>query len=129
MRYFLKIEDCDAFGRPADTALPIIAEGEYKLGVLSLGYLFDGARYSLTITDDCVRHVRYGDMQMSLEFRLGKLTRGSLKSGGLSGDLDVFTHELEIAMTPEGCSVHLVFSDGEEGVEKVVKNITAYSVK
>lgn len=129
MRYFLKIEDCDEKGNPVDKALPVIADGKYDGGVLSLNYVFDGAEYSLKVSANSVYHDRYGDIRMSLEFRLGELTCGSLESSGMNGDFDIFTHELDISLTSEGCSVHLVFSDGASGGDKIVKNITAYQVK
>ena len=129
MRYFLKIEDCDEEGNPTDTALPMIAEGEYSQGALVLHYLFDGAEYTLTVSENCVLHDRLGDTQMSLCFRLGELTCGVIKSGGMNGNLNIFTHELKIALSRNGCNVRLVFSDGASGGEKVFKNITAFSVK
>ena len=129
MRYFLKIEDCDERGNALNAALSVIAQGEYADGALSLDYLFDGARYSLKVEEGCVRHTRCGDIQMSLEFRLGELTCGCLKSGGMSGNLNIYTHELKIILTSKGCSARLVFSDGVEGGEKLVKSITAYPVK
>lgn len=129
MRYFLKIQDCDEKGNPTDKALPVIAEGNCAEGVLALDYVFDGAKYSLKVSEDCVWHDRYGEMRMSLKFRLGELTCGSLKSGALNGDFDIFTHELIISLTDEGCNVHLVFSDGTQSGDKVVKKITAYAVK
>lgn len=124
----MKIEDCGADGLPCGEALSVIAEGEYGGGILKLNYVFDGADYSLTIGSNYVVHNRFGDTQMRLEFVKGKHTVGTLKSGDMRGNLYIFTHELKIILTSNGCSVRVTFSDGADG-EKTVKNITAYAVK
>ena len=129
MRYFLKIEDCDANGTPVGKPLPVIAQGEFSGGVLSLEYIFDGAHYSMKISDNRIFHNRYGDTEMKLEFILNERTQGSLKSGGLNGNFDIFTHELKITLTQNGCNAHLEFSEGADDDEKIIKNIVAYAVK
>lgn len=125
MRYHLKIEDC---GEKSET-LSVIAEGEYGGGVLALNYVYDGADYSLSIGSNYVVHNRFGDTRMKLEFREGQLTLGTLQSGDMRGSLDIFTHELKIILTANGCSTRISFSDGGEKGLKIVKNITAYAVK
>ena len=129
MRYFLKIEDCDESGNPIGDALAVIGDGNYAEGKLVIGYLFDGAGYTLEVSGNCVRHERRSDVLMSLEFRHGELTYGSLRSGELNGQLPIYTHELKISVSEKGCSVRLVFSDGVQGGDKTVKNITARAVQ
>ncbi len=125
MRYHLKIEDC---GAESET-LSVIAEGEYGGGVLKLNYVYDGADYSLVIGSNYVVHNRFGDTRMKLEFREGQHTVGTLQSGDMRGNLSIFTHELRIILTANGCSAHISFSEGGENSSKNVKNITAYAVK
>ena len=126
MRYHLKIEDC---GEESGEVLSVVAEGEYGGGVLKLNYLFDGADYSLVIGGNYVVHSRFGDTQMRLEFRKGQRTEGMLKSGDMRGILNVFTHELKIMLTANGCNAVIKFSDGAENSVAAVKKITAYAVK
>lgn len=129
MRYHLKIEDCSSQGAPRGEAVCVIAEGEFCGGVFTLNYPFDGARYVLKICGNCVYHQRIGDTQMMLEFRQGEKTHGTLKSGEMCGSLDIYTHELKTAVTANGCSVRLVYSDFADSKLLTVKNITAYQVK
>ncbi len=129
MRYHLKIEDCGSDGLPCGEALSVIAEGGCDGGVLKLDYIFDGADYSLVIGSNYVLHNRYGDTRMSLEFIGGKHTVGTIKSGDMGGSLDIFTHELKIILTQNGCSARITFSVVADDSGKSVKNITAYAVK
>ena len=121
----MKIEDC---GEESET-LSIIAEGEYGGGVLALNYVYDGADYTLVIGSNYVVHNRFGDTRMKLEFRKGERTVGTIQSGDMRGNLNIFTHELKIILTANGCSANITFSDGGENGLKIVKNITAYAVK
>lgn len=125
MRYHLKIEDC---GEDSE-ALSVIAEGGYGGGTLKLNYVYDGADYSLLIGGNYVVHNRFGDTRMKLEFCEGQRTVGTLQSGDMRGNLDIFTHELKIILTANGCSARICFSEGGENSLKIVKNITAYAVK
>ena len=129
MRYFLKIEDCDENGAPVGRALPVIAEGEFSGGVLTLDYIFDNAHYNLKVSENCVYHSRFGDTEMRLEFRQGELTSGMLNGEGVSGNFDIFTRELAINLTPNGCSVRVKFSESADDGEIIVKNIIAYLVR
>lgn len=128
MRYHLKIKDCSE-GEPLGESFSVIAEGEYDGGILTLQYSYDGAQYRLIIADCCVKSLRFGDTEISLEFRLGQKTLGTLKGGGTAGNFAIFTHELKTVLTSNGCSVRVTYSDGGENSGKVVKNITAYAVR
>ena len=127
LRFHLKIEDC-ATGEPLGESLSVIAEGEYDGGVLTLHYSYDGAGYRLIVEEGCVKSLRLGDTEITLEFRPGQETLGTLKGGGTAGNFSIFTHELKIKLTPNGCCVRVTYSDGGENSGKVVKNITAYAV-
>ena len=127
MRYHLKIEDCSV-AEPLGESFSVIAEGEYDGGVLTLRYSYDGAQYRLIVEDGCVKSLRLGDTEIILEFRLGEKTLGTLKGGGTAGSFLIFTHELKILLTSNGCNVRVTYSDGKENSGKVVKNITAYAI-
>lgn len=127
MRYRLKIEDCSE-AQPLGESFSVVAEGEYDGGALTLQYGYDGARYRLIVEDGCVRSLRFGDTEISLEFRLGQKTSGTLKGGGVAGSFSIFTHELKTVLTSNGCNVRIAYSDSKENGGKVVKNITAYAV-
>ena len=129
MRYFLKIEDCDESGAPCGKALPVIAEGKFEGGVLTLEYIFDNAHYKLQVSANRIYHVRYGDTNMKLEFCQGELTDCTLGGEGLDGDFGIYTHELHIMLTPNGCSAQMKFSESAEDERFIHKKITAYKVK
>lgn len=129
MRYYLKIEDCGEDSLPCGEVLSVIAEGGYDGGVLKLDYVYDGADYSLVVGGNYVFHNRYGDTRMSLEFVGGKHTVGTIKSGDMGANLDIFTHELKIILTQNGCSARITFSGVADDSGKSVKSITAYAVK
>lgn len=125
MKYRLKIEE-----RGSDEAetVCVTAEGDYACGELKLKYVFDGADYALTVGKDYTYHERFGDTFIKLIFREGQATKGTLSGEGLNAELIIFTHELKIILTENGCSVRVTYSDGEDTSRKVVKNVTAYAV-
>ena len=128
MRYHLKIEDCSAQDIRGE-CLSVIAEGDYSQDKLRLRYSYDGADYELLVSGDKVESLRSGDTEINLIFIKGKTTCAQIKGGGTVGSFTIFTHELSILLTANGCKVKLKYSDGSDKSQTSVKNITAYAVR
>lgn len=124
MRFKLKIADNSSGLYQTET----YADGEFSGGGLSLSYTFDGADYSLRAEERKVVSTRGGDSPMSMEFVQGEHTECVIGQGDLLGSLRIYTHELKILLSPNGCSIFMKYEC--EGAENgaISRKITAFAV-
>lgn len=131
MKYLLKIETiADNKNGEADSVISATAKGGMNGGVFCLDYEYDGSEYRLLMGKDYIISKRLGSTQLTLEFRLGQATLGTIVAGGMRGSMDIYTHELDIVALPNGYKARVRFSQSAAKKDLMtVKKITAVSQK
>lgn len=104
----------------------VTVEGNGKIadGQLSLKYNFDGAEYSLNITEGNITHERRGDVSLRMEFAKDKKTLCTLEDKTGKGAFEICTEELEVKFSDGACKAVCVYSD-DGGESKTTLTVVA----
>lgn len=94
-------------------------------GGFSLAYPLDGDACTLAYDGATLTQRRTGGAPLSLAFRAGEETVCRLETGGLSGELPIFTERADVEIFPDGVKIYLFYSLGGE---KTALEITATAV-
>lgn len=91
------------------------AEGVFGGGVLSLEYSFDGAKYSLVISERAMEQARTGNINLQTSFVPGEWTECRISDGQNGGSFSIFTEEYEARFEGDNCTADCAFSDEQGG--------------
>ncbi len=83
----------------------------------SLSYIFGGDKCLLTYDGSILRHRKGGEIPVSLEFIQGKNTLCKFGDGKLSGEIPVFTENLQIEISTQKIYIYVVYELGGERKE------------
>lgn len=114
MRYSLVITQT-AEGETTVTAVD--AEGALCGGALVLKYSYDGAQYTLEISESAMAQTRDGDVKLYMKFAEGQTTAARLSDGSTCGEFPVFTRRLQVRFDGAEVKAGCLFSYGACGGE------------
>ncbi len=112
MKYTLRIIQQTENGREETAAE---AEGGFSGGRLVLGYAFDGARYSLTLAKDFIRHTRSGEVSLDMRFAEGERSVCTVGHGGSDGFFEIVTNKLKVNAGSSFAAAECEFSSPDGG--------------
>lgn len=103
------------FGGQKTQNFSCVGELDFSEKGFTLSYVFDGDRCRLTYDGRLLRHEKGGEIPVCLEFDLNKKTLCQIGSGGLSGQIPVFTKSLNVHTDVKTVSVSVAYElDGED---------------
>ncbi len=111
MKYGLKIIQTSG---GVSSTVAVDAEARVLNGALILTYSYDGARYTLNLSEGKIGHRRMGETCLDMTFIKGVRTYCTLREGNLNGGFYVTTEKLEVLNQSDGVKAELcyAFDDG-----------------
>lgn len=78
-------------------------------GSVILEFAFEGDDIQMTCSENVIAYSRRGSLTLDMVFEKDICTLCTIKEGGLTGEMPVFTQRLDFKITPKGADIYLKY--------------------